>query len=42
LIKDERDRQEKLNKGGMYKTGYVQRKMEKEERERLEVEKPRS
>jgi hypothetical protein len=39
LIKEERDRKETLNKGGMCNTGNGQRKLEKEKRERLEVKK---
>jgi hypothetical protein len=42
LIKEERDRKETLTKGGMCNTGKAQRKMEKEKRGRLDVEKQRS
>ena len=39
---EERDRKETLNKGGMCNTGKAQGKMEKEKRERIEIEKQRS
>jgi hypothetical protein len=42
LIKEERDKKEKLNNGRMYKTRKEQRKIEKEKREKLEVEKQKS